>query len=149
VWTDLLDVHHICCYPACLEDQLSEIYIASFHGSFPYELDAFQRHACSCVLHGESVIVSAYTSAGKTTIAHLAIRESLGRGKRVIYTSPLKALSNQKYVELQNIFPKKVGLMTGDVTLHPDSDVVVMTTEVLSSMLFRQLPSQPDLLDQF
>jgi len=79
--------------------------------------------------------VAAHTSAGKTAIAEYAIAKSLNNNQRVIYTSPIKALSNQKYRELQEEF-KDVGLMTGDVTINETASCIVMTTEILRSMLY-------------
>lgn len=84
----------------------------------------------------ESVLVAAHTSAGKTVVAEYAIAMGLRDQQRVIYTSPLKALSNQKYRELEAIFGD-VGLMTGDVTINPTASCIVMTTEILRSMLYR------------
>ena len=81
-------------------------------------------------------MVAAHTSAGKTAIAEYAIAKALKAGQRVLYTSPLKALSNQKFRELQEEFGD-VGLMTGDVSIDPESSCVVMTTEILRSMLYR------------
>ncbi|CAG8432887.1 4716_t:CDS:10 [Diversispora eburnea] len=104
--------------------------------TYPFTLDPFQDKAIACIERGESVLVSAHTSAGKTVIAEYAIAQSLKNKQRVIYTSPIKALSNQKYRELQHDF-KDVGLMTGDVTLNPSSSCLVMTTEILRSMLYR------------
>lgn len=80
--------------------------------------------------------MSAHTSAGKTVVAEYAIAMSLRDGQRVIYTSPIKALSNQKFRELQAEFGD-VGLMTGDVTINPSASCLVMTTEILRSMLYR------------
>ena len=82
------------------------------------------------------MMVAAHTSAGKTAIAEYAIAKALKAGQRVLYTSPLKALSNQKFRELQEEFGD-VGLMTGDVSIDPESSCVVMTTEILRSMLYR------------
>ncbi|RIA98531.1 rRNA-processing arch domain-containing protein [Glomus cerebriforme] len=104
--------------------------------AYPFKLDPFQEHAISCIERSESVLVSAHTSAGKTVIAEYAIAQSLKNKQRVIYTSPIKALSNQKYRELQHDF-KDVGLMTGDVTLNSSASCIVMTTEILRSMLYR------------
>jgi ATP-dependent RNA helicase DOB1 len=84
----------------------------------------------------ESVLVAAHTSAGKTAVAEYAIAKALQSGQRVVYTSPLKALSNQKYRELSEEF-NDVGLMTGDVSLNPNASCVVMTTEILRSMMYR------------
>jgi ATP-dependent RNA helicase DOB1 len=103
---------------------------------YPFTLDAFQREAVIAIEKGQSVLVSAHTSAGKTAVAEYAIAASLRDGSRVVYTSPIKALSNQKYRELAEEF-KDVGLMTGDVTISPNASCIVMTTEILRSMLYR------------
>ncbi|EFO90454.1 hypothetical protein CRE_03570 [Caenorhabditis remanei] len=103
---------------------------------YPFQLDAFQKQAILCIDNNESVLVSAHTSAGKTVVATYAIAQCLREKQRVIYTSPIKALSNQKYRELEEEF-KDVGLMTGDVTINPDASCLVMTTEILRSMLYR------------
>lgn len=94
--------------------------------TYPFTLDPFQDTAISCIDRGESVLVSAHTSAGKTVVAEYAIAQSLKNKQRVIYTSPIKALSNQKYRELLAEFGD-VGLMTGDITINPDAGRVVMT----------------------
>eukprot|EP00043_Microstomoeca_roanoka_P008183 m.78984 g.78984 ORF g.78984 m.78984 type:complete len:1029 (+) comp14138_c0_seq1:177-3263(+) len=104
--------------------------------SYPFTLDPFQRESIRCLERQESVLVSAHTSAGKTVVAEYAIAMSLRDGQRVIYTSPIKALSNQKYRELAEEF-KDVGLMTGDTTINPSASCLVMTTEILRSMLYR------------
>ncbi|KAF4748720.1 ATP-dependent RNA helicase mtr4, partial [Perkinsus olseni] len=83
------------------------------------------------------VLVSAHTSAGKTTVAEYAIAMSMRDNQRVIYTSPIKALSNQKYRDLADEFGSDVGLMTGDVTINPNASCMIMTTEILRSMLYR------------
>lgn len=85
--------------------------------------------AVHCIERTESVLVAAHTSAGKTVVAEYAIALSLRDHQRVIYTSPIKALSNQKFRELQEEF-SDVGLMTGDVTINPSASCLVMTTEV-------------------
>lgn len=104
--------------------------------TYPFTLDPFQDTAILCIDRNESVLVSAHTSAGKTVVAEYAIAQSLRDKQRVIYTSPIKALSNQKYRELLAEFGD-VGLMTGDVTINPDAGCLVMTTEILRSMLYR------------
>lgn len=104
--------------------------------TYPFTLDPFQDTAISCIDRSESVLVSAHTSAGKTVVAEYAIAQSLREKQRVIYTSPIKALSNQKYRELLAEFGD-VGLMTGDITINPDAGCLVMTTEILRSMLYR------------
>ena len=103
---------------------------------YNFELDTFQRKSVEVMEQGESVMVAAHTSAGKTVVAEYAIAMSLRDGQRVVYTSPLKALSNQKYRELAEEF-KDVGLMTGDTVINPDASCLVMTTEVLRSMLYK------------
>ncbi|KAH8071591.1 RNA helicase [Aureococcus anophagefferens] len=97
---------------------------------------ARKAKAVECIDRDESVLVSAHTSAGKTVCAEYAIAESLRDGQRVIYTSPIKALSNQKFRDLQEEF-QDVGLMTGDITINPSAKCLVMTTEILRSMLYR------------
>ncbi|KAI5168242.1 ATP-dependent RNA helicase DOB1 [Nematocida sp. AWRm78] len=104
--------------------------------TYPFKLDKFQELALQCLERDESLLVSAHTSAGKTLVAEYAIHLSIQRKQRVIYTSPIKALSNQKYRELNEKFGD-VGLMTGDVTLNPDSTCIVMTTEILRNMIYR------------
>ena len=97
--------------------------------TYPFTLDPFQQTSIHSIQRGESVLVSAHTSAGKTVIAEYAIAQCLKNGQRVVYTSPIKALSNQKYREMQAEFGD-VGLMTGDVTINPSASCLVMTTEV-------------------
>lgn len=97
--------------------------------TYPFTLDPFQAISISCLERKESVLVSAHTSAGKTVVAEYAIAMALRDKQRVVYTSPIKALSNQKYRELLDLFGD-VGLMTGDVTINPTASCLVMTTEV-------------------
>ncbi len=104
--------------------------------TWPFALDPFQKVSIASIERGESVLVSAHTSAGKTVVAEYAIAQSLKNNQRVIYTSPIKALSNQKYREFAAEFGD-VGLMTGDVTINPTATCLVMTTEILRSMLYR------------
>ena len=105
---------------------------------FPHALDAFQRDATQFLLDGDSVVVSAPTGSGKTLVGETAIVAALARGQKAIYTTPLKALSNQKLREFQAKFGvRRVGLKTGDVDVNAaDADVVVMTTEILRNMLY-------------
>ena len=104
--------------------------------TYPFTLDPFQQTAVDYIELGESVLVSAHTSAGKTAVAEYAIAKSLRDKQRVIYTSPIKALSNQKYRDLEQEFGD-VGLMTGDITINPSATCLIMTTEILRSMLYR------------
>ncbi|XP_057674378.1 exosome RNA helicase MTR4 [Corythoichthys intestinalis] len=103
---------------------------------YPFVLDPFQQEAILCIDNNQSVLVSAHTSAGKTVCAEYAIALALREKQRVIFTSPIKALSNQKYREMYEEF-QDVGLMTGDVTINPTASCLVMTTEILRSMLYR------------
>ncbi|SCV73573.1 BQ2448_7499 [Microbotryum intermedium] len=103
---------------------------------YPFELDPFQKVSIASIQRNESVLVSAHTSAGKTVVAEFTIAQCLKAGQRVVYTSPIKALSNQKYREMLAEFGD-VGLMTGDVTINPTASCLVMTTEILRSMLYR------------
>lgn len=103
---------------------------------YPFALDPFQQVSVYSIQRNESVLVSAHTSAGKTVVAEYAIAHCLKNNQRVIYTSPIKALSNQKYREFMADFGD-VGLMTGDVTINPTATCLVMTTEILRSMLYR------------
>ena len=109
---------------------------ATPYRQYPFKLDPFQIQAIKVIERNESVLVSAHTSAGKTVVAEYAIAVALKHNQRVIYTSPIKALSNQKYRELLEEF-HDVGLMTGDVTINPSSSCIVMTTEILRSMLYK------------
>ncbi|KAI0718441.1 antiviral helicase [Cerioporus squamosus] len=103
---------------------------------YKFVLDPFQQVSVHAIQRNESVLVSAHTSAGKTVVAEYAIAQCLQQKQRVIYTSPIKALSNQKYREMLAEFGD-VGLMTGDVTINPTATCLVMTTEILRSMLYR------------
>lgn len=122
------------------EAGLGDIHHPEYSGrmakEFPFKLDAFQQMSISCLERRESVLVSAHTSAGKTAVAEYAIAMAFRDKQRVIYTSPIKALSNQKYRELETEFGD-VGLMTGDVTISPNAGCIVMTTEIMRSMLYR------------
>ena len=103
---------------------------------YDFKLDSFQERSILCIENEQSVLVSAHTSAGKTVVAEYAIAKSLNKGQRVIYTTPIKALSNQKFREFQDKF-EDVGLITGDVTNNPNASCLIMTTEILRQMLFR------------
>ncbi|MFN8591578.1 MAG: DEAD/DEAH box helicase [Thermomicrobiales bacterium] len=111
--------------------------IAQFEAFYPFSLDAFQREAIATLLGGDSVMVAAPTGTGKTVVAEFGIWEAFKHTGRVIYTTPIKALSNQKYRDLRAIYGDDVGLLTGDVSENRDARVVVMTTEVLRNMLLQ------------
>ncbi|KAM3911682.1 superkiller complex protein 2 [Leptodactylus fuscus] len=101
----------------------------------PFELDTFQKKAVQCLEAGSSVFVAAHTSAGKTVVAEYAIALSLKHMTRTVYTSPIKALSNQKFRDFKITFGD-VGLITGDVQLYTGASCLIMTTEILRSMLY-------------
>ena len=104
---------------------------------FPFELDDFQKDACKCISEGKSVVVCAPTGAGKTVIAEHAIHCALQKNQKVFYTTPLKALSNQKYNDFSEKYGSdKVGLLTGDTSINRNAQIVVMTTEVFRNMLY-------------
>ncbi|RKO96814.1 P-loop containing nucleoside triphosphate hydrolase protein, partial [Caulochytrium protostelioides] len=103
---------------------------------YPFELDTFQKRAVYYLEQGENVFVAAHTSAGKTVVAEYAIALAAKHMTRAIYTSPIKALSNQKFRDFQNTF-QDVGILTGDVQIRPEASCLVMTTEILRSMLYR------------
>lgn len=104
--------------------------------TFPHALDEFQMRAIRRLERREHVFVSAPTSAGKTVVAQYAISLCIGEKMRAIYTSPIKALSNQKYYDFSRQYPS-VGILTGDVSLNRDAGVLIMTTEILRGMLYR------------
>lgn len=104
---------------------------------FDFELDDFQKEAVKYIDEGKSVVVCAPTGAGKTCIAEHAIHRALQDGTKVIYTTPLKALSNQKFSDFGRKYGEdKVGLLTGDTSINRDAQIVVMTTEVFRNMLY-------------
>ncbi len=98
-------------------------------------LDPFQVQAIQYIKEGYSVIVSAPTGAGKTLIAEEVMKDSLKEGKGVVYTAPIKALSNQKFRDFSRLFPNKVGIITGDVSINPESPLLIMTTEIFRNHL--------------
>ena len=111
-----------------------------------FTLDRFQEQAIVAIDAGQSVLVAAPTSSGKTVVAERAVELALSAGRRAFYTAPIKALSNQKYRDLSRMFgQERVGLMTGDQVLAPEAPVVVMTTEVLRNMLYAGSDAVTDL----
>jgi antiviral helicase SKI2 len=103
---------------------------------FPFELDTFQKEAVYHLENGDSVFVAAHTSAGKTVVAEYAIALAAKHMTKAIYTSPIKALSNQKFRDFRLVFDD-VGILTGDVQIRPEASCLIMTTEILRSMLYR------------
>jgi len=106
--------------------------------TYPFPLDNFQKHAISAISRDNNTIITAKTGSGKTLVGEYQIAHSLRRGGRVFYTTPIKSLSNQKFYDLKQMFPDRVGIMTGDIKFKPDADVVIMTTEILRNLLFKR-----------
>ena len=104
--------------------------------TYPFELDTFQKEAVYHLENGDSVFVAAHTSAGKTVVAEYAIALAAKHMTKAIYTSPIKALSNQKFRDFRQTFDD-VGILTGDVQIRPEASCLIMTTEILRSMLYR------------
>ncbi len=104
--------------------------------TWPFELDTFQKEAVYHLENGDSVFVAAHTSAGKTVVAEYAIALAAKHMTKAIYTSPIKALSNQKFRDFRTVFDD-VGILTGDVQISPEASCLIMTTEILRSMLYR------------
>ncbi|MFK4068904.1 DEAD/DEAH box helicase [Streptomyces sp. NPDC029674] len=111
--------------------------LASFREMYEFGLDPFQIEACRALEAGKGVLVAAPTGSGKTIVGEFAVHLALLQGKKCFYTTPIKALSNQKYADLSRRYgADKVGLLTGDNSVNSDAPVVVMTTEVLRNMLY-------------
>ncbi|MEX0913865.1 MAG: DEAD/DEAH box helicase, partial [Demequina sp.] len=111
--------------------------LQQFEESLSFPLDEFQRHACEAVAQGHSVLVAAPTGAGKTLVGEYAVRHAFERGDKAFYTTPIKALSNQKFNDLRAVYgPDSVGLLTGDTSINSEAQIVVMTTEVLRNMIY-------------
>src|SRR5438093_9772794 len=106
------------------------------------ELDGFQERALDALDAGRSVLVAAPTGSGKTVVAEYAVARSLAEGRKAFYTTPLKALSNQKYHDFARLLgEERVGLLTGDNSHNGEAPVVVMTTEVLRNMIYADSPT--------
>src|SRR4051794_12393189 len=116
--------------------------LADFTAGLGFSLDPFQVEACEALEDGSGVLVCAPTGAGKTVVGEFAVHKALAEGRKAFYTTPIKALSNQKYADLVDRYGEKsVGLLTGDNAINGDAPVVVMTTEVLRNMLYAESPA--------
>jgi ATP-dependent RNA helicase HelY len=116
--------------------------LASFAAQLSFALDDFQQRACQALENGHGVLVCAPTGAGKTVVGEFAVHLALAAGRKCFYTTPIKALSNQKHNDLVARYgPERIGLLTGDQSINGDADVVVMTTEVLRNMLYANSPA--------
>ena len=108
-----------------------------FANSFPFALDDFQIAGCRALEEGKGVLVAAPTGAGKTIVGEFAVELAINSNTKCFYTTPIKALSNQKYSELVNRYgDSKVGLLTGDTSINSEAQIVVMTTEILRNMIY-------------
>src|SRR5437764_8476013 len=113
--------------------------LTDFRAGYSFDLDPFQDEACAALEVGYSVLVCAPTGAGKTVVGEFAVHLALASGQKCFYTTPIKALSNQKYADLVDRHGSNaVGLLTGDNSINGNAAVVVMTTEVLRNMLYAQ-----------
>ena len=113
------------------------VHLEAFWAALPFQPDNFQLEASIAIAEGQSVVVTAPTGSGKTLVAEAAIHLALAGGRRAFYTTPIKALSNQKYVDLvAEHGSEKVGLLTGDNVINGDAEIVVMTAEVLRNMIY-------------
>src|SRR2546421_10172024 len=127
-----------------MDEQVADGYetqenIQTFIARYPFPLDQFQLDAIAQLAEGQSVMVAAPTGTGKTLVAEYAIWLAQLRNQRVIYTTPLKALSNQKYRDLRDLYGfDAVGLVTGDIVEHSRASIVIMTTEVYRNMLLEE-----------
>jgi antiviral helicase SKI2 len=127
-WAHMVDIRHeMTNFRELVPDMARE---------WPFELDTFQKEAVYHLENGDSVFVAAHTSAGKTVVAEYAIALAARHMTKAIYTSPIKALSNQKFRDFRQTFDE-VGILTGDVQINPEASCLIMTTEILRSMLYR------------
>jgi len=116
--------------------------LARFTAELSFKLDDFQQRACAALERGHGVLVCAPTGAGKTVVGEFAVHLALAAGGKCFYTTPLKALSNQKHTDLTLRYGRnRIGLLTGDMSVNADAPVVVMTTEVLRNMLYADSPA--------
>jgi ATP-dependent RNA helicase HelY len=116
--------------------------LSIFSASLDFPLDPFQLEACTALEAGHGVLVAAPTGAGKTVVGEFAVHLALATGRKAFYTTPIKALSNQKYADLvRRHGAANVGLLTGDSSINGEAPVVVMTTEVLRNMMYAGSPT--------
>lgn len=119
-------------YPSSSEDKYYQ-----YFEKYPFPLSSFQKFAIESIVEGNHILVTAHTGSGKTLPAEFAIEYFASKGKKVIYTSPIKALSNQKFYEFTKKFPNiSFGILTGDIKTNPEADVLIMTTEILMNTLY-------------
>jgi superfamily II RNA helicase len=115
----------------------NEVKYSQYFDKYPFSLSSFQKFAIEAIVEENHILVTAHTGSGKTLPAEFAIEYFVSRGKKVIYTSPIKALSNQKLYEFTRKFPHiSFGILTGDIKTNPEADVLIMTTEILMNTLY-------------
>ena len=125
---------HTCNEPFETDDEYKNIF-----SEYSFDLSNFQKHAIKNIRRGKHVLITAHTGSGKTLPAEYAIDYFTKKGKKVVYTAPIKALSNQKFYEFTKLFPHiSFGLLTGDIKTNPEADVLIMTTEILRNTLFQK-----------
>ena len=129
----------------CNNEYNNDIYNEYFK-QFSYELSPFQKYAIEAIVTNKNVITTAHTGSGKTVPAIFAIKYFLSQGKKVIYTSPIKALSNQKYNEFKEL-TSDIGILTGDIKINPEGSLLIMTTEILCNTLYYKKNNLPSMLD--
>ena len=119
-------------YPVSNENKYKQ-----YFEKYPFPLSSFQKHAVEAIIEGNHILITAHTGSGKTLPAEFAIEHFVSLKKKVIYTSPIKALSNQKFYEFSQKFPHiSFGILTGDIKTNPEADVLIMTTEILLNTLY-------------
>ena len=132
----------IICNKPFVSSEENRSYENHFNSFAPIELSSFQKWAIKAIVDNDNVLVTAHTGSGKTLPAEFAIQYFTQRKKKIIYASPIKALSNQKLYDFRRKFPNiSFGILTGDCKDNPDADVLIMTTEILRNTLFRTIPS--------
>tara|TARA_Y100000992_G_scaffold168686_1_gene113308 strand:+ start:3216 stop:5693 length:2478 start_codon:yes stop_codon:yes gene_type:complete len=123
----------------CDEKYVSTDYDYIFD-NYSFELSDFQKYAIESIILGNHILITAHTGSGKTLPAEFAIEHFINKNKKVIYTSPIKALSNQKFYEFSKKYPDiSIGIMTGDIKFNPEADLLIMTTEILQNNLYKRL----------
>ena len=122
-------------------EKANEVHKNEIAYEFPYELDNFQKQGIYGIHNNENVLITAHTGSGKTVLAIYAIANALKNNKKCIYTSPTKSLSNQKYSEFKEKF-ESVGIFTGDIKMNPDAQCIIMTTEILRNILYKENNTQ-------
>uniref|UniRef100_A0A6C0LWY7 Helicase n=1 Tax=viral metagenome TaxID=1070528 RepID=A0A6C0LWY7_9ZZZZ len=119
----------------------------SHFSHWKFELSDFQKWAIKGIVDEKNVIITAHTGSGKTLPAEFAIQHFFSKGKKVVYTTPIKALSNEKFNDLQNKYPDiSFGILTGDIKFNPEADVIIMTTEILYNTLFQKKMLKEDII---